>query len=95
MPPNAPNSTPSPNGCLPIPPPESSWPATLIPGGTTQYNVGLGERRALATRDYLLGLGADGSRLITVSYGEERPADPSENESAWSKNRRCAAGVLP
>lgn len=62
--------------------------------GTTQYNVGLGERRALATRDYLMGLGADGARLVTLSYGEERPADPSENESAWSKNRRCALGVM-
>jgi peptidoglycan-associated lipoprotein len=63
--------------------------------GTTQYNVGLGERRALATRDYLLGLGADGSHLITVSYGEERPADTGEGESAHAKNRRCAAGVMP
>jgi peptidoglycan-associated lipoprotein len=63
--------------------------------GTTQYNIGLGERRALATRDYLLGLGADGSRLITISYGEERPADSGEGESAHAQNRRCAAGVMP
>jgi len=63
--------------------------------GTTQYNVGLGERRALATRDYLLGLGADGNRLITVSYGEERPSDTGEGESAHAKNRRCASGVMP
>jgi peptidoglycan-associated lipoprotein len=63
--------------------------------GTTQYNVGLGERRSLATRDYLLGLGADGNRLITVSYGEERPADTGDGESSHAKNRRCAAGVMP
>lgn len=63
--------------------------------GTTQYNVGLGERRALATRDYLLGLGADGNRLMTITYGEERPADAGEGEASWSRNRRCAAGVLP
>jgi len=63
--------------------------------GTTQYNVGLGERRALATRDYLLGLGADGSRLMTITYGEERPAVAEESEAAYSQNRRCAAGILP
>jgi peptidoglycan-associated lipoprotein len=63
--------------------------------GTVEYNLSLGERRALAMRDYLLGLGVDSSRLYTISYGEERPADGSENDSAWAKNRRVQAGVLP
>jgi peptidoglycan-associated lipoprotein len=63
--------------------------------GTVEYNLSLGERRALAVRDYLLGLGVDSSRLYTISYGEERPADSGENESAWAKNRRVQAGVLP
>ena len=62
--------------------------------GTTQYNLALGERRALATRDYLLGLGVDNSRMTTISYGKERPALPGENENSWAANRRCALGVV-
>ncbi|MEO0453459.1 MAG: OmpA family protein [Verrucomicrobiota bacterium] len=62
--------------------------------GTTDYNVSLGERRALATRDYLLGLGVSPNRMTTVSYGEERPAAAGENESAWTKNRRAAVGLV-
>ena len=62
--------------------------------GTTQYNLGLGERRALATRDYLLGLGIDVSRMSTVSYGEERPAQSGSGENAYSANRRTSVGVL-
>ena len=62
--------------------------------GTTQYNLGLGERRALATRDYLLGLGIDVSRMSTVSYGEERPAQSGEGPSAYAANRRAEVGVL-
>jgi peptidoglycan-associated lipoprotein len=62
--------------------------------GTTDYNVSLGERRALATRDYLLGLGVSQSRMTTVSYGEERPARSGQNETAWAANRRAAVGIL-
>jgi len=62
--------------------------------GTTDYNVGLGEKRALATRDYLLGLGVSQNRMTTVSYGEERPARSGENETAWAANRRAAVGIL-
>jgi len=62
--------------------------------GTVQYNLALGERRAIATRDYLLGLGVDASRLTTISYGEERPAQQGDNETAWQANRRCATGVI-
>jgi peptidoglycan-associated lipoprotein len=62
--------------------------------GTIQYNVGLGERRSLAVRTYLMGLGVDGNRLMTISYGEERPAQQGESESAYTANRRAACGVL-
>lgn len=62
--------------------------------GTVQYNLALGERRALAIRDYLVGLGVDKSRISTISYGEERPAVEGDNEEAWAKNRRGQIGVL-
>ncbi len=62
--------------------------------GTLEYNRGLGERRAQAVRDYLAGLGADGSRLSTISYGEERPAKSGESEDAWAANRRVEFGVV-
>ncbi|MDR1303733.1 MAG: OmpA family protein [Verrucomicrobiales bacterium] len=61
--------------------------------GTIQYNVALGERRAIATRDYLLGLGVNASVLTTISYGKERPAQHGENEAAWAANRRAEFGV--
>ena len=57
--------------------------------GTAEYNLGLGERRALAAREYLLGQGLQSDRLRTVSYGKEFPFDPSHDESAWSTNRRA------
>ena len=56
--------------------------------GSAEYNLALGERRALAVRAYLVGLGVDGARIQTKSYGEERPVDPGHDEGAWSKNRR-------
>lgn len=56
--------------------------------GTTEYNIALGERRALAAKVFLTDLGIDSSRLSTISYGEERPVDPSHNQEAWAKNRR-------
>jgi peptidoglycan-associated lipoprotein len=57
--------------------------------GSIGYNVALGDRRAGSVRDYLVGLGADGSKLTTVSYGEEKPVDPGHDETAWAKNRRA------
>lgn len=57
--------------------------------GTQEYNLALGEKRALAARDYLIKMGVSGDRIITISYGEEVPADPGSNESAWALNRRC------
>ena len=62
--------------------------------GTTQYNLALGERRALAMRDYLVGLGVKKEALSTVSYGEEKPSVQGNGEAAWSKNRRAEAGIL-
>lgn len=56
--------------------------------GTAEYNLALGEKRANAVRDYLVGLGVERSRLSTVSYGKERPADLGHDEAAWAKNRR-------
>lgn len=57
--------------------------------GTTEYNISLGERRALAVREHLIALGVDANSIQTVSYGEERPADFGHDESAWIKNRRA------
>lgn len=57
--------------------------------GTVAYNLALGERRANAAKDYLVSLGVNGSRIKTISYGEERPFDPGHNEAAWAKNRRA------
>lgn len=57
--------------------------------GSNEYNLSLGERRANAVKTYLQGLGVDGSRLVTVSYGEEKLLDPSESEAAHAKNRRA------
>ncbi len=56
--------------------------------GTNEYNLALGERRANAAWRFLNALGISGGRLTTISYGEERPADPGQNDDAWSKNRR-------
>jgi len=57
--------------------------------GTPEYNLGLGERRAVAARDYLVSLGVPADRVRTVSYGKEFPFDPGHDEGAWSKNRRA------
>jgi peptidoglycan-associated lipoprotein len=59
--------------------------------GTREYNLGLGERRAAAAKNYLVAQGIDARRVATISYGKERPAVLGSNEAAWSQNRR---GVL-
>ena len=53
-----------------------------------EYNLSLGDLRAIAIRNYLAELNIDGQRIQTKSYGEEKPAVSGHNESAWSKNRR-------
>lgn len=57
--------------------------------GTAEYNLALGERRALAARNYLVSLGISADRVRTISYGKEFPFDPGHDESAWAKNRRA------
>ncbi len=57
--------------------------------GTNEYNLALGERRALAARRYLVSLGIAQDRIFTISYGEERPAVEGHDESAWKFNRRA------
>jgi peptidoglycan-associated lipoprotein len=61
--------------------------------GTVEYNLALGERRAQSTRDYLVSLGVAAGRLSTVSYGKERPLDPSSTPEAFAKNRRAHFAV--
>lgn len=63
--------------------------------GTIEYNMALGQKRAMETKKYLLNLGVKDSVLKTVSYGEERPLDPGSNEDAWAKNRRAHFVVTP
>jgi len=57
--------------------------------GTAEYNLALGELRAVAVKTYLVSLGVPPDRLRTVSYGKEFPFDPGHDEGAWSKNRRA------
>jgi len=59
------------------------------PRGTNEYNMALGERRALSAKKYLVNLGADESKLTTVSYGEERMLLHGHDELSWSQNRRA------
>jgi len=62
--------------------------------GTPEYNRALGERRALAVREYLAGLGLAPANLYTNSYGSDRPAVEGDTEEAYAKNRRVEVGVI-
>jgi len=73
---------------------DNPWVNILIEGhcderGTVEYNLALGERRALNAKKYLVSYGIDPSRISIISYGKERPLDPRHNEEAWAKNRRA------
>lgn len=61
--------------------------------GTREYNLALGERRAVAVKNYLMALGVATNRLETISYGKERPVAVGNDESAWSQNRRGVSVV--
>jgi len=61
--------------------------------GTVEYNLGLGERRATATKQALVALGVAAGRLNVISYGKERPAVVGHNEQAWAQNRRAVTVV--
>ena len=56
--------------------------------GSTEYNLALGDRRANATKQYLVSLGISGDRIATVSYGKEKPFCMENNEACWQQNRR-------
>ena len=69
------------------------WGVVTIQGhcderGTEEYNIALGDRRSTAVKRYLVDLGVPESRLETVTYGEDRPAVPGHDETAWRYNRR-------
>ncbi len=57
--------------------------------GTNEYNMALGERRALGAKKYLVNLGVSAGRINTITYGEERPLNHGHDELAWSQNRRA------
>lgn len=61
--------------------------------GTREYNLAIGDRRATAVRNYLLALNVPPNQVLTISYGEERPADAGTDESAWANNRRAVSVV--
>lgn len=61
--------------------------------GTTEYNIGLGERRSNSVKDYLISVGVSASRIKTVSYGKSRPTVPGSNDWAWSQNRRAVTVI--
>jgi peptidoglycan-associated lipoprotein len=62
--------------------------------GTHEYNLALGDRRAEAVKKYLTALGISERRIETISYGEEKPAAPGDDEQAWAKNRRAEFRVI-
>jgi peptidoglycan-associated lipoprotein len=57
--------------------------------GTVEYNLALGQRRADATKNFLVNLGVNGKLMQTVSYGKEKPICQEHNEECWAKNRRA------
>ncbi len=61
--------------------------------GTREYNLALGEKRAQAVKNYLIGLGINPDRVSTISYGKERPAVVGSNDGAWAQNRRSVTIV--
>lgn len=78
---------------------ENNSPNLVIEGncderGTVDYNLALGELRAISVKKYLVNIGVDGGRIKTVSYGSERPLFPGSDEESWAANRRADL-VLP
>jgi peptidoglycan-associated lipoprotein len=61
--------------------------------GTEEYNLALGQRRANASRDYLVAHGVARGRIDTISYGKARPVDPASTPEAWAKNRNAITSV--
>jgi peptidoglycan-associated lipoprotein len=61
--------------------------------GSTEYNLALGQRRAETVRDFMAGYGVDNGRIVTISFGEERPIVEGTSESAWARNRRAEFSI--
>ena len=61
--------------------------------GSAEYNIGLGDRRASAAKEFLDDLGVPGERLLVITYGKERPQCTESNEDCWQKNRRVHLAV--
>ena len=61
--------------------------------GTSEYNIALGQKRANASRDYLVAKGVAAARISTISYGKDRPVALGSNEEAWSQNRNAITSV--
>jgi peptidoglycan-associated lipoprotein len=63
--------------------------------GTTEYNTALGDRRAKATKNYLVSRGVPAARITVISYGKERPTCSQSVDECWAKNRRAHLRVKP
>lgn len=63
--------------------------------GSVEYNLALGERRAKAVKNYLVNLGVDAKRMTIISYGEEKPLEDTNSETAHARNRRANFVPLP
>ncbi len=63
--------------------------------GTAEYNLALGEKRAMEAAKYLVNLGIEKERIKTISYGKEMPLDKGHDEAAWAKNRRAHFVIFP
>ncbi len=61
--------------------------------GTEEFNIALGNRRATASKDYLVAKGVDSGRISTISYGKDRPTALGDNEEAWAQNRNTITAV--
>lgn len=61
--------------------------------GTEEYNLALGQRRANASKEFLVAKGVDGGRITTISYGKDRPTALGDNEEAWAQNRNTITSV--
>ncbi len=62
--------------------------------GTTEYNLALGQKRAVKVKELYVQLGIKPKRIVTMSYGKEMPADKRHNEAAWAKNRRAETKLI-
>ncbi|MCF8462461.1 MAG: OmpA family protein [Rickettsiaceae bacterium] len=62
--------------------------------GTYEYNLGLGERRAISVKNFLVSNGIEANRIEVTSFSSEKPLDNGNNEAAWAKNRRAETSVI-